>query len=179
MLKIRRPLGRLIFNMGIAIPGKTVFLIETAPGALIQCKQSGGWSNKKMPSYQYRKSYCGDKTILRPSYLHNRISYTGKMASFCWISPLIVWRLSFWWPSMLPVLMNELVWKPVKYSVPLYIVHSWVLLVSISCIQMQSPYCLQYMQCTCRAHPPSWPLIVWHEIPHVMKAQLIHYLCNW
>ena len=31
MLKIRRPLGRLILNMGIAIPGKTVFLIETAP----------------------------------------------------------------------------------------------------------------------------------------------------
>ena len=31
MLKIRRPLGRLIFNMGITIPGKTVFLIETAP----------------------------------------------------------------------------------------------------------------------------------------------------
>ena len=34
MLKIRRPLGRLIFNMGIAIPGKIVFLIETAPRAL-------------------------------------------------------------------------------------------------------------------------------------------------
>ena len=31
MLKIRRSLGRLIFNMGIAIPGKTVFPIETAP----------------------------------------------------------------------------------------------------------------------------------------------------
>ena len=31
MLKIRRPSGRLIFNMGIATPGKTVFLIETAP----------------------------------------------------------------------------------------------------------------------------------------------------
>ena len=31
MLKIRRPLGRLIFNMEFAIPGKTVFLIETAP----------------------------------------------------------------------------------------------------------------------------------------------------
>ena len=31
MLKIRRPLGRLIFNTGIAIPGKTVFLIEMAP----------------------------------------------------------------------------------------------------------------------------------------------------
>ena len=38
VLKIRRPLGRLIFNMGIAIPGKTVFLIETAPWALIQYK---------------------------------------------------------------------------------------------------------------------------------------------
>ena len=35
MLKIRRPLGRLIFNMGIAIPGKTVFLIETAPRRLM------------------------------------------------------------------------------------------------------------------------------------------------
>ena len=35
MLKIRRPLGRLIFNMGIAIPGKTVFLIETAPSLTI------------------------------------------------------------------------------------------------------------------------------------------------
>ena len=34
MLKIRRPLGRLIFNMGIAIPGKTVFLIEMAPSCL-------------------------------------------------------------------------------------------------------------------------------------------------
>ena len=34
MLKIRRPPGRLIFNMWIAIPGKTVFLIETAPCAL-------------------------------------------------------------------------------------------------------------------------------------------------
>ena len=31
MLKIRRPTGRLIFNMGIPIPGKTVFYIETGP----------------------------------------------------------------------------------------------------------------------------------------------------
>ena len=34
-----------------------------------------------MSSYQYRKPHCGDKTILRPSYLHNGISYTGKMTS--------------------------------------------------------------------------------------------------
>ena len=38
MLKIRRPLGRLIFNMGIAIPGKTVCLIETAPGPRLNTK---------------------------------------------------------------------------------------------------------------------------------------------
>ena len=37
MLKIRRPFGRLIFNMGIAIPGKTVFLIETAPRSGYPC----------------------------------------------------------------------------------------------------------------------------------------------
>ena len=42
MLKIRRPLGRLIFNMGIAIPGKTVFLIETAPRSrYVGDRQSG------------------------------------------------------------------------------------------------------------------------------------------
>ena len=45
----------------------------------------GPWFNIKMLSYQYRKSHCGDKTILRPSYLHNGISYTGKMTSLYWI----------------------------------------------------------------------------------------------
>ena len=38
-----------------------------------------------MPSYQCRKSLCGDKMILRPSYLHKRISYTGKVTSLNWI----------------------------------------------------------------------------------------------
>ena len=47
--------------------------------------ETSGWFNRKIPSYQYRKSHCGDKTILRPSYLHNGISYTGKMTSLYWI----------------------------------------------------------------------------------------------
>ena len=47
--------------------------------------QSGGWFNKNMSYYQYRKSHCGDKTILRPSYLHYGISYTGKMTTLYWI----------------------------------------------------------------------------------------------
>ena len=34
MLKIRRPNGRLIFNMGIPIPGKDGLYIETGPGWL-------------------------------------------------------------------------------------------------------------------------------------------------
>ena len=38
-----------------------------------------------MTSYQYRKSHRGDKTILRPSYLHHGISYSGKMTSLYWI----------------------------------------------------------------------------------------------
>ena len=38
-----------------------------------------------MSSYQYRKSHCGDKTVVRSSYLHNGISYTGKMLSLYWI----------------------------------------------------------------------------------------------
>ena len=45
----------------------------------------GPVSIKKMSSYQYRKSHCWDKAILRPSYLHNGISYTGKTTSFYWI----------------------------------------------------------------------------------------------
>ena len=50
---------------------------------------SGPWFNIKMTSYQYRKSHCGDKTILRPSYLHNGISYTGKTSSY-WIGAQVI-----------------------------------------------------------------------------------------
>ena len=53
-----------------------------------RARRSVGWFNIKMSSYQYRKSHCGDKTILRPSYLHNGIPYTGKMTSLYWIRAL-------------------------------------------------------------------------------------------
>ena len=45
-----------------------------------------------MTSYQYRKSHCGDKTNLWPSYLHSGSSYTGKTTSLYWIRALV----SFW-----------------------------------------------------------------------------------
>ena len=40
MLKIRRSLDRLIFNMGILIPGKTIFILRRGPGLLLH---QGGW----------------------------------------------------------------------------------------------------------------------------------------
>ena len=61
--------------------------------------------NIKMSSYQYRKSHYGDKMILRPSYLHNGISYTGKTRSLCQhlcsalcssISEVINWACTAW-----------------------------------------------------------------------------------
>ena len=59
--------------------------------------EPGPWFNIKMSSYQYKKSHCGDKTILRPSYLHNGISYTGKMTSLYWIRPLFSMWLQMSW----------------------------------------------------------------------------------
>ena len=52
--------------------------------------ESGPWFNIKMSSYRYRKSHCGDKTMLRPSYLHNGISYPGKITYLYWIGALPV-----------------------------------------------------------------------------------------
>ena len=57
---------------------------------------SGGWFNIKMLSYQYRKSNCGDKTILRPSYLHNGISNPGKTISLFWIVAQDIWFRFLW-----------------------------------------------------------------------------------
>ena len=54
---------------------------------------SGPRFNIKMLSYQYRKSHCGDKTVVRSSYLHNGISFTGKMSSLYWIRALGTWLL--------------------------------------------------------------------------------------
>ena len=53
--------------------------------ALIQYKES---------SYQYRKSHCGHKMVIRSSYFHNGISYTGKMTSLYWIRALVPYVVS-------------------------------------------------------------------------------------
>ena len=62
----------------------------------------GPWFNIKMLSYQYRNSHWGDKMILWPSYIHNGISYTGKMTSLYWFSSLVA-ILSHCWCSNCPL----------------------------------------------------------------------------
>ena len=66
-------------------------IVVTATKLKIRCNQlmPGPRFNIKISSYQYRKSHCGDKTVVRSSYLHNGISYTGKMTSLYWIRALI------------------------------------------------------------------------------------------
>ena len=74
-------------------------LVCTTLGLTLVLKP-GPWFNIKMPSYQYRKFHCGDKTVVRSSYLHNGISYIGKLATLYWISHKTVlfpqWDFLYW-----------------------------------------------------------------------------------
>ena len=72
-------ISTFIFTWSVFSVDSIMLGCEVAPWALIQYKMS---------SYQYRKSHNGGTTILRPSYLHNEISYTGKSASLYWIGAL-------------------------------------------------------------------------------------------
>ena len=53
------------------------------------CWCPGPRFNMNMLSYQYRKSHCGDKTVVRSFYLHNGISYTGKMSFLYWTGAVV------------------------------------------------------------------------------------------
>ena len=74
------------------------------------------WFNMNMPSYQYRKSHCADKTILVSSYLHNGIYYTGKMTSLYWIRPQVDLSINIqqWWSKVaLPAITYGCeLWQP-------------------------------------------------------------------
>ena len=65
-----------------------MFTITLKPHRVTLIVPSGPRFNIKMSSYQYRKSHCGDKTVVRSSYLHNGISYAGKMSSLYWMRAL-------------------------------------------------------------------------------------------
>ena len=66
-----------------------VYLVKRSMLCASCHSEPGSLFNIKMSSYQYRKSHCGDKTVVRSSYLHNGISYTGKMTSLWWIRALV------------------------------------------------------------------------------------------
>ena len=51
--------------------------------SFIMINELGGpWFSIKILSYQYSEPYCGDMMVIKLSYLHNEISYTGKISSF-------------------------------------------------------------------------------------------------
>ena len=65
----------------------------------------GPWFNVKIPSWQYRKFHCGDKTISQPSHLHNEISNTGKTTSLYWIRLLVAMIDAMGWTDVFSFLM--------------------------------------------------------------------------
>ena len=94
---VSMPEDQIIASHLAAIAGDTILV----PCHVVKSQQiiwrSGPWFNIKMPSYQYGKSHCGDKTVVRSSYLHNGISYTGKTTSLYWIGTLILnWVPDTW-----------------------------------------------------------------------------------
>ena len=78
--------------------------------------------NKKISSYQYGKSHCGDKTVVRSSYLHNGISYIGKITSLYWIraQSTNINRIPFyvrnWTHKDIPLFFGELWLVYCKYT---------------------------------------------------------------
>ena len=88
------------------------FGLRRVSGGYLKWQQPPGpWFNIKMPSYQYRKSHCGDKTILRPSYLHNGISYPGKMTSLYWIRALVPGLLVCVTKQQIAISQKKLLWR--------------------------------------------------------------------
>ena len=74
------------------VSGRNTYVVLMNPSnwqGTVNSVDPGPWFNIEMSSYQNRKSDCGDKTVVRSSYLHKGISYTGKMTSLYWIRALV------------------------------------------------------------------------------------------
>ena len=118
MLKIRRPLGRLIFNMGIAIPGKTVFLIETAPqssedsryivvifNTMRHIKQQLQWYNSIQTSHSWMTPHTSPRLASSLRWLNHcigTISVVFQGLSWpCTTHPLAAWLFKIWFIWMI------------------------------------------------------------------------------
>ena len=96
---------------------------------------TGPWFNIKMLSYQYRKSHCGDKTVVRSSYLHNGISYTGKMSSLYWIGAQGIIQPKCWYnrQTLQCNLIKSTNIHPMQVSSDrLVISHAWLWLLKVT-----------------------------------------------
>ena len=91
---------------------------------MFSLKKSGLWFNIKMLSYQYRKSHCGDKTVVRSSYLHNGISYTGKTTSLYWIRAQLHRVKKCLWIEMICNSLFHWLWLGLAWS-PIYIANKY------------------------------------------------------
>ena len=104
MLKIRRPLGRLIFNMGIAIPGKTVFLIETAPRFFVYIRFRNIISQLKNTYNSYCNNYgtvpSQDANLSRKELAIYIQQHEDKLSVF------FSWQTWYWYYHITPVSTN-------------------------------------------------------------------------
>ena len=110
MLKIRRPLGRLIFNMGIAIPGKTVFLIETAPWLQQWVARGASAQRHVIMSPSYKISSCIKWADRFTRIFHDNFTGIGEITWLpqCqWRTPEIMGRTWRWMKHVLKMLPNQ------------------------------------------------------------------------
>ena len=117
-------------------------------GFLNPISAPGPHINMKMSSCQYRKSHCGNKTILRPSYLHNGVSYTGIGALVPYWVHFIQTLICRIWPS-----------SPISAPVPLPCAPCQVLIEWLQEGQPGRALQLGSTQCLLKA-PSEQPLVV-------------------
>ena len=105
MLKIRRPLGRLIFNMGIAIPGKTVFLIETAPLVVFSLEYTPQvlyfeWKGGTLPFLHYFYQFTQNVRLYWNAQLNRKryyfqSTYLGDVLNSALFPMTLLWRHNY------------------------------------------------------------------------------------
>ena len=156
-----------------------------------------------MPFYQYRKSHFGKKTILRPSYLHNGISYAGKTTSLYWIgAQLLCSDVNLWWSVFLLIINNSLHGvvcchlifpkkaRNIKQTMEVYncwmtadIAESVEIFLLIQCLWSQSKYIHEYHRYN-RKHTSTHPAIrnEFMHLLHRMKGTMsicIYFINSW
>ena len=94
MLKIRRSRDRLIFNMGIPMLVRHLY-IESAPwlcGLYLRNHGDLIWVQFQYKDWlsRYRDAHYEDKMVMRPSYLYNGNSYTRRWHLYIETTPCSV-----------------------------------------------------------------------------------------